>query len=146
MNCQHALAMPQKNIFEDDLRRVLLAQEPKVTPDMDLVWVLAGRTSVLGGNVDKLNRAFDPNDDYLRVMRGIEIADEINALRAGKAVQDLTDEDRVTPIFYNGRTDHNQDLEEALITGKLKYPAKLFKIAPISPENTIGQIKGFKTA
>ena len=62
------------NIFTDDLRKVHLAEAPYIIAEMELVWVLAGRTSVLGRDIDKLKRDFDPKDDYLRMMRGIEIA------------------------------------------------------------------------
>ncbi len=133
-----------EDFFADDLRKVQKVEEPRVIPEIELVWVLAGRTSVLGRDVDKLKRPFDPQDDYLRMMRGIEIADQINALRAGKAVEDLTDDDRVTPIFYNGRAEHNEDLKKALEEGKLPYPKRLFIIESIPTKDTQGQVQGFK--
>ncbi|MDF1646582.1 MAG: hypothetical protein P1U61_06355 [Legionellaceae bacterium] len=141
----------KEQMFIDDLRKVQLTEEPRIIPDMELVWVLSGRTCVISNRylnevTKKLDgREFDPNDDYLRVMRGIEVADEINALRAGKAIEDLTDADRVIPLLYNGTVLQNEVFKEALEKNMLPYPKRLFSIESIYPETTVGQIKSFKS-
>ena len=41
---------------------------------IDLVYVLSGRTTVLGADADKLDRPFDALDDIERMREGIRIA------------------------------------------------------------------------
>ena len=130
--------------FTDDLRKSSYTKNPTIVPDIDLVYVLSGRTTALGSDADGLKREFDPSDDWERLCEGIRIAITINALRANKKVEELTIEDYVTPIFYNGRTIHNNDLKKALQRNLLPYyPKELFIIDSINPENTIGQIQSF---
>lgn len=133
-----------QDIFTDDLRKSAYTENPTIIADIDLVYVLSGRTTALGNDADGLNREFDPSDDLARLCEGIRIATTINTLRANKNIDDLTVEDYVTPIFYNGRTIHNHDLEEALERNLLPYyPKERFIIHSITPENTIGQIQSF---
>ncbi len=133
-----------KDIFTDDLRKSSSVENPRIIPEFDLVYVLSGRSTALGKDADKLDRDFDTEDDLERLKEGIRIADEVNALRAKKRVEQLTSEDRVTPIFYNGRAIHNSDLKIALEQGIISYPKELFIIKDIAPENTIGQVRSFK--
>jgi hypothetical protein len=128
-----------RNEFIDDLNLIRLTENPMVIPEIELVYVLAGRSTVLGRDADGLDREVDPDDDLLRVNLGVEIAQKVNALRAGKDVCDLTDEDIVTPIFYHGREIHNEDLNSALESGVIDYSKGLFTICKAMPENTIGQ-------
>lgn len=130
--------------FTDDLRKSSYTKNPAIVPDIDLVYVLSGRTTALGSDADGLKREFDPLDDRERLCEGIRIATRINALRANKKIKELTRKDFVTPIFYNGRIIHNKDLKKALQGNLLPYyPEELFIIDSISPENTIGQIQSF---
>ena len=134
----------KQDLFTDDLRMSAYTENPTIIPDIDLVYVLSGRSTVLGADADGLKRACDPLDDLERLREGIRIATIINSLRANKRVDELHVEDYLIPIFYNGRTIHNKDLEEALQCDLLPYyPKELFIIDPIKPENTIGQIQSF---
>jgi len=105
---------------------------------IDLVYVLSGRGSVLKQSIDHAMVA-DPEDDYYRMMHGVEIAQKIYAASGVRV-----------PIFYNGRVTHNKHLQEALQRGDFShpgvfyYPKEFFIIRSISPENTIGQAKSFK--
>lgn len=132
------------DIFHDDLRKSAYTVNPTIIPDIDLVVVLSGRTTVLGVDADGLQRPFDPSDDIERLKEGIQIARAVNALRANKKEDALVARDFVTPIFYNGRTIHNQHLRKALEQGIIQYPKELFIIRDIFPENTIGQVQSFK--
>jgi len=130
--------------FTDDLRKSAYTKNPTIVPDLDLVYVLSGRTTALGTDADGLKREFDPADDLARLCEGIRIATTINALRANKRIDELALKDYVTPIYYNGRAIHNNDLKEALHRNLLPYyPKELFIIDSINPENTIGQIQSF---
>jgi len=134
-----------EDIFTDDLRKSALTQNPTIIPEIDCVWVLSGRSTVLGNDADGLKREFDHADDLRRMSEGVRIATSVNLLRAGKKdVGQLAKEEWIIPIFYNGRKIHNQDLKKAIATGKISYPAHLFIIEDIEPENTIGQISSFK--
>lgn len=132
------------DIFTDALRKSTLTENPQIIPEIDLVFVLSGRSTVLGGDADNLRREHDIADDLERVREGIRIATQINALRAGKTPAQLKRDEMVTPIFYNGRPIHNKHLRKALKIGLLPYPKELFIIHDIKPENTIGQIQSFK--
>lgn len=130
--------------FTDDLRKSSYTQNPTIVPEIDLVYVISGRTTALKSDADGLKREFDPEDDYYRLCEGIRIATIINALRAHKEVDELNREDYVTPIFYNGRTIHNHDLKIALERKLLPYyPQDLFIIRSIHPDTTLGQIQSF---
>ncbi len=132
------------DVFIDDLRKSAYTINPTVLPDIDLVVVLSGRATVLGVDADNLRRPFDLSDDLERLKEGIRVARTVNAMRANKELNTLTREDHITPIFYNGRSIHNQHLRQALKQGLLDYPEELFIIREIHPENTIGQIQSFK--
>lgn len=108
-------AITTSNRFVDDLNKVAEGREPDVTANIDLVYVLSGRWTVLRNNADHLERPTDQTDDFLRVCKGIRIADKINALKVGKHVHHLTDADRITPIFYNGRASIIVTLEKQFI-------------------------------
>ena len=129
--------------FTDNLRKSSYTKNPTIVPEIDLVYVLSGRATALGADADGLMREFDSLDDWDRLCEGIRIATTINALRANKKVEVLTIEDYVTPIFYNGRTIHNNDLKKALQRNLLPYPKELFIIDSINPGTTIGQIQSF---
>lgn len=131
------------DIFTDDMRKSC-ETTPTVIPNIDLVYVLSGRSTVLGGDADGLKREFDKEDDIERLKEGIRIANEVNALRANKRVEDLAPEDYVTPILYAGRAIHNEHLKEALRLGKIPYPKELFIIRSIFPDTTIGQVRTLK--
>ncbi len=132
------------DVYTDDLCKSSYTENPTIVPEIDLVYVLSGRTTALGTDADGLKREFDHSDDIDRLCEGIRIATIINALRANKKVEELAIEDYVTPIFYNGRTIHNKDLKIALQRNLLPYyPRELFIIYSINPENTIGQIQSF---
>lgn len=133
-----------EDVFTDALRKSALTENPTIIPDIDLVYVLSGRSTVLGSDADKLPREIDTADDLERLLEGIRIATQVNALRAGKEPEQLKPEEWVTPILYNGRPIHNEDLKTALKKGLIPYPEKLFIIRDIKPENTIGQIQSFK--
>lgn len=134
-----------EDIFTDDLRKSALTQNPTIIPEIDYVWVLSGRSTILGNDADGLKREFDHADDLGRMSEGVRIATRVNLLRAGKEdVGQLTEQEWVTPIFYNGRKIHNQDLKKAIAEGKISYPDHLFIIEDIDPENIIGQIRSFK--
>lgn len=133
-----------EDVFTDDLRKSALTPNPTLIPDIDLVYVLSGRSTALGADADKLDRPFDSFDDIERMREGVRIATQINALRAHKKPDELTSEEWVTPILYNGRAIHNKHLKEALEQGLIAYPKELFTILDIHPENTIGQIQSFK--
>jgi hypothetical protein len=98
----------------------------------------------LGGDADGLKREFDRSDDLARLYKGIRVAREISALRVNKNSNELTPDDCVIPIFYNGRAIHNQHLKIALRRGLFNYPTERFIIRDISSENTIGQIQSFR--
>lgn len=132
------------DVFTNDLRKISETDNPTIIPQINLVCVLSGRTTALGGDADGLKREFDRSDDLARLYEGIRVAREISALRANKNPNELTPEDCVIPIFYNGRAIHNQHLKIALKRGLLNYPAERFIIRDISPENTIGQIQSFR--
>lgn len=133
-----------EDIFINDLRKSAFTQNPTISPDIDLVYVLSGRSTALGADADRLGRPFDSSDDLERMREGVRIAIQVNALRAGKDPEHLRPEEFVTPILYNGREIHNQHLRIALDRGLVGYPKELFIIQDISPENTIGQIQSFK--
>ena len=142
-------ALNANDILTDDLRKSS-ETTPTVIPNIDLVYVLSGRSSALGANVDQLKnedgseREIDYEDDRERLKEGIRIANEVNALRANKRVEDLAPEDHVIPIFYAGRKMHNEHLIEALKQGLIPYPKELFIIRNISPDTTIGQVRALK--
>ncbi len=126
------------HLFHDDLRKVHDAEHsieslPQIYKCIDLVYVLSGRGSALKLSIDHTQVA-DPEDDYHRMLKGIEIAKKIYASKGVRV-----------PIFYNGRKLHNEHLIEALKRGIFDYPKELFIICPIVPENTIGQAKSFKS-
>ncbi len=149
----------EKNIFTNELRYSAFTQNPTVIPEIDLVYVLSARTTALSEIADiellqqnkRQEDEFDLVDDIHRMRLGIEIAVQICALRAGKNPEELTDDDYVIPIFYNGRKIHNEDLKKALRNPALQkqlgkdplpyYPARLFTISAIyNPiKNTMGQ-------
>jgi len=133
-----------RDVFHDDLRKSAYTLNPTIISEIDLVYVLSGRTTVLGADADGLKREFDHSDDLERLHEGIRIATTVNALRAKRKPEQLKTEDWVTPIFYNGRTIHNKHLREALERGLVHYPKNLFIIHNINPENTIGQVQSFK--
>lgn len=133
-----------EDVFTDDLRKSSATPNPTPIPDIDLVYVLSGRSTILSADADKLNRPFDLFDDIERMQEGIRIATRINALRAGKEPAQLSPDEWVTPILYNGRAIHNKHLKEALDRRLIAYPKELFIICDIHPENTIGQIQSFK--
>lgn len=133
-----------EDVFTDDLRKSALTPNPTIIPVIDLVYVLSGRSTALGADADKLDRPFDLFDDIERMREGVRIATQVNALRAHKKPNELTSEEWVTPILYNGRAIHNRHLKEALEQGLIAYPKELFIILDINPENTIGQIQSFK--
>lgn len=135
---------PHEDVFSNDLKKSSYTRNPKVIPDIDLVYILSGRTTAKGADADGLKREFDLSDDIERLKEGIRVATEINALRAGKHPNELAPKDFVIPIFYNGRAIHNKHLREALEEGLFDYPKELFVIHDIHPENTIGQIQSFK--
>lgn len=133
-----------QDVFTDDLRKSTFTKNPTIIPEIDLVYVLSGRSTFLNGDADKLKRPFDTSDDKDRMLEGIRIATEICALRAGKKIVELRPEDYVIPIFYNGRKIHNQHLRTALDTGLINYPSHLFLIHEIETETTtIGQKHSF---
>lgn len=159
----------EENIFTDDLRKSALTTNPTPIPEIDLVYVLAARTTVLSQIADieliqqnkRREEEFDLLDDIHRMKLGIEIAIQVCALRAGKNPEELTETDYVIPIFYNGRTIHNNDLKKALKDPELQrtlgkeplpyYPARLFIISPIyNPrksnigQNTVAQAQAFR--
>lgn len=129
------------NPYKDMLRKTFYTENPPVSPKIKVVWVLSGRTDQEGKDVDKLSRPFDPTDDIDRMKEGIRVADEVNAMLAGKKVENLTNNDRVIPIFYNGRPQHNEALRNILREGKLSYPAHLFEIRDIEKFDTAGQMQ-----
>ncbi|WP_133138312.1 hypothetical protein [Legionella tucsonensis] len=159
----------EENIFTRDLKKSALTTNPTPTPEIDLVYVLAARTTVLSQIADveliqqnkRKEEEFDRVDDIHRMKLGIEIATQVCALRAGKKPEELTENDYVIPIFYNGRKIHNEDLKKALKDPELQkklgqeplpyYPARLFTIAPLyNPrkssigQNTLTQAQSFR--
>ncbi|WP_147292320.1 YdcF family protein [Legionella hackeliae] len=159
----------EENIFTDDLKKSALTQNPTPIPEIDLVYVLAARTTVLSRIADielvqmsKRNEdEFDLVDDIHRMKLGIELAIQVCALRAGKNPEELTEKDYVIPIFYNGRAIHNEDLKRALRDPELQkqlgkeplpyYPARLFTISALynprkkaQGQNTIAQAQSFR--
>lgn len=134
--------------FVDYLQEIYTTENPQISVDIDMVHVLSGRTTALRRDADKLPREFDPQDDIRRMRKGIEIARTVSALRLKKSLSELTQEDCVIPIFYNGRPIHNEDLRAALAQGVFKgkhaYPSYLFIVREIDPQNTIGQIRGLR--
>lgn len=133
------------DLFTNDLHKSALTPNPTIIPEIDCVWVLSGRSTVLGHDADGLKREFDYGDDLARLLEGVRVATQVNLLKTGKNEADqLTESEWVTPIFYNGRRIHNQDLKKALAEGKIPYPSHLFIIEDINPENTIGKIRSFK--
>jgi len=134
------------DIFTEDLRRVHASLDPILPASVDLIYAFSGRGTALGNNADNLNRPedeIDLADDGLRFQHAIKAADQVNALRTKKHLKDLLIEDRITPIFYNGRSIHNQDLEAAIKEGRVNYPASQIIIKPIEPQNTLGQVRSF---
>ncbi len=132
------------DVFTTDLRKSACTANPDVIPDIDLVYVLSGRGTITGQDADGLDREFDIEDEKWRLAEGIRIAKTVNALRAGKTIEDLEPADYVTPIFYNGRPIHNSALWDAFEAGFIDYPRELFIIREIDPLNTIGQVRSFK--
>lgn len=135
------LILERKGKKSEDILKVHKTPSPSIIPDIDLVYVLSGRSTVLGKDADQLDRPVDLKDDKSRLCKGIEIAKKISAQRLHIPVSQLKPENCTIPIFYNGRKIHNEDLREALKNGKINYPTHLFKIADINPPNTLGQIK-----
>lgn len=152
------------SIFTHDLRKSSQTNNPTPIAQIDLVYVLSARTTALGNIADielieqnkRAREEFDITDDIDRLRQGIKIAIEVSALRAGKQPNELTEEDYVIPIFYNGRPVHNKDLKCALSNPELQrqlgiepfpyYPARLFTISPIynPKKNTVGQAQSFR--
>ena len=125
------------NIFRTDIKKVhdesnAIENLLLLYSTIDLVYVLAGRGSALKKPIDNADIA-DPEDDYHRMVYGIEIAKKIYAAKG-----------LMVPFFYNGRTLHNIHLREALEQGIFDYPKELFIISEIDPGNTIGQAKSFQ--
>lgn len=130
--------------FTQDLRKSALSANPSISAEINGVWVLSGRSTAMGNDADGLQREFDIEDDRKRLRKGISIATRVNLLRARKSqVSELTADEWIVPIFYNGRKIHNQDLKKALQLGYINYPSHLFIIEPIEIDNTLGQIKSF---
>ena len=115
-----------EDVFIHDLRKSAVTQNPTISPDIDLVYILSGRSTALGADADRLGRAFDSSDDLERMRDGVRIAIQVNALRARKSPEHLRPEEFVTPILYNGREIHNQHLRIALDRGLFGYPKELF--------------------
>ncbi|WP_454783263.1 hypothetical protein [Legionella sp. WA2022007384] len=159
----------EENIFTDDLKKSALTTNPTPIPEIDLVYVLAARTTALSqiADIELIHQnkrkadEFDLVDDINRLKLGIEVAIQVCALRAGKQPEELTESDYVIPIFYNGRTIHNEDLKKALRDPALQkqlgkeplpyYPARLFIISAIfNPrktnigQNTVAQAQSFR--
>lgn len=159
----------ETNIFTEDLRKSALTENPTPIPEIDLVYVLSARTTALSQIADvelleqnkRQEREFDLMDDIHRMRLGIDIAIQVCALRARKNPDELTDHDYVIPIFYNGRSIHNEDLKMALRNPEIQkqlgkaplpyYPARLFNISAIyNPrkntigQNTLGQAQSFR--
>ncbi len=159
----------EENIFTRDLKKSALTKNPTPIPEIDLVYVLAARTTVLSQIADveliqqnkRKEEEFDCVDDIHRLKLGIEIATQVCALRAGKKPEKLTENDYVIPIFYNGRKIHNEDLKKALRNPQQQqkigleplpyYPARLFTISPLYHprknnigQNTVAQAQSFR--
>lgn len=135
------------DVFTDLLRKA--SQTDNVTIKEVLckvkrIWIPSGRTTVLGANADGLKREFNLSDDPGRIYFMIYLARVICALKANKELHELTDDDIDIEIIYNGRAIHNQDFRKAIARGYFNYPAHLFKILDIYPENTLGQIASLR--
>lgn len=128
-------------IFIDDLSKVFdsahaLDEFAPIYQEIDLVYVLSGRGSALKQPIDRED-VLDPEDDYLRMLKGIEIAKRVNSATGRQGSKRVR-------IFYNGRSRHNEHLRTAIEMGVFDYPKEQFVIRPIFPENTIGQAVSFR--
>ena len=63
--------LPMEDVFTDDLRKSASTPNPTIIPEIELVYVLSGRSTALGADADGLQRPFDAFDDLERIREGI---------------------------------------------------------------------------
>lgn len=115
-------------------------QNPPVTADIEIVWVISGHANFDGTQatityaLDTLN-GFFIGEDRERVEKGIELVKEITAKRLGKKVSEITigDIKEHGPIFfYNGTFRQNEVLRN-VSTDVFGLPREKVVIAEITP-------------
>ncbi len=113
-----------------------------IDPDIGLVHVLSARCTILQGNPGNLPEPYDALDDYIRFLKGIEIAKKIAAKRLGISAEKLSQEQCIIPILYNGLDIHNEHLKKAIKKGMIAYPANKIIISKLDPrfQHTGGQM------
>jgi len=117
--------------FVKEICSIASHKNPSTNLNMNYILVLSGRGSYLKRPVDRPD-VLDQEDDYHRMRVGIETAREVAALRSGKNILELTDEDLKLHgpiIIYNGRPKHNADFKEALKFNLIRdYPHSKFLV------------------
>jgi hypothetical protein len=126
-----------RRAFVQEIRSIASHDNPKVSPDVNYVFVLSGRGSYLKRPVDRPDIA-DREDDYNRMRLGINIARTITAFRLGKEVKDVTNAEIASSgpiIIYNGRPKHNEDFKKALADKVITdYPPTKFLVLDLPPD------------
>lgn len=136
-----------------ELTALAIHQNPKPSSTIDYVWVLSARATYLKNKINNDPLIKDMADDYNRVQLGVKIAREVTAMRARKTLAALVHRDfiRLGPtIIYNGRPEHNHDLQNAaLATGTIQgYPIEKFTILALEADklHTGGQFLSVRGA
>lgn len=137
----------------DSIREIYHTEEPKVLREIEIILVLSGRGTQEKNFVDKTKQDkwgveledVDPEDDYLRMQRGIFLAKEVAAKRYNVPLTDLTNHMLTVKIVYNGVKEQNAILKKLIRQGKIDYPAHLFHLLDIPSPNTLGQVHSFNT-
>ena len=129
----------------NEIRGLYAKKNEPVDPSIQYVFVLSGRSSYLKKPVDGPD-VKDLEDDYNRIELAIETAKGVvrTCLNKSEITQEEVQQYGPT-IIYNGRREHNKDLEKALNDGTLShYPKDKFRILEIGEASTRGQFISLK--
>lgn len=127
--------------YRREMLRLLDQGNPEVAEDIDVVWCLSGRTSVLGKNHDGLiekreklsptgydDGYVDPTDDIERLRLAIRVAKKATNLKQ-RGVECKQDEH--VQVIYNGISTENKDLEQFILACReVKDEGQLHKEYP----------------
>jgi hypothetical protein len=140
-----AINTPFVQEYMSELTDLHKSENKPVNPSIEYVFVLSARGSYLKDPVVGLDIK-DLEDDYNRIELGIKIAQVVVGDRLEKSEVTQEDIEKHGPIIiYNGKSNQNEDLTQALENGILShYPKDKFHIMAIKEESTRGQFKNLK--